>query len=121
MKTEISNTKRFVFDVEVLQNDFVTIDRKLPLDAKCVTGVYFSIPHTAQLKGNVSLRFSEGTSNPLLFQVVRTIGTKRKKGKYIPVCEPVSDSSTVQGYYNDLSGDTFTAYNLKIYIEYIPR
>jgi hypothetical protein len=73
------------------------------------------------LQGTVSLRFSEGISSPLLFQMVHTIGQPNKKIKMLSVCEPVSNNSTLQGYYQDRSGTSFATYTLKIYVEYIPR
>lgn len=122
MKSQgISETKRFVFDVKAEQNKFTKIDQKLPQDAEIVTGIYFSIAHTDALKGTVSLRFSEGISSPLLHQLVRTTGQPQKKVKMFSVVEPVTDNSTLQGYYLDRSGASYTGYTLKIYVEYIPR
>lgn len=117
----ISGTKRCIVTLKILaQNDIVPIEGKLPQDAELVTGVFFSINSVSILKGIISLRFSEGISNTLLNQVVTTRQTKRKKIKYLPLREVVSETCTLQGYYRDTS-NIDTPYSLLIYIEYIPR
>lgn len=119
MKT-LSDTKLCVIDIAATSDSYTKIDRKLPADVDYITGVCFSIAHTTNFKGLVSLRFSEGGSNPLLLQRVNNKFFTRKKEKYIPLHEPVSPNTTVQGYYKDSSGISLTNYTLKIYIEYVP-
>jgi hypothetical protein len=117
----ISETRRCIVKLSILaQGDIIPIKGKLPLDAELVTGVFFSINTVSYQKGVVSLRFSEGSSNTALNQFVTTRHEKRKKTKYLPLREFVSETSTLQGYYRDMS-TLDVAYSLLIYIEYIPR
>lgn len=117
----ISETKRCIVSLEITaQGDIVKIASKLPQEAEQVTGVFFSIKDLEPWTGIISLSFSEGISNPLLHQMVTTQYAKRKKTKYIPLCEPVSNACTLQGYYRDTSSIE-ASYTVLIYIEYIPR
>jgi hypothetical protein len=117
----ISQTKRYIIALDVKnQSDIIAINHKLPQEAEKVTGVYFSIKSLSNISGVVSLKFSEGISSPLLHRVVSTKTVKRKKTNYIPVCETVSEASTLQGYYADTSTIDLS-YSMLIYIEYIPH
>lgn len=117
----ISETKRCIVSLKInFQGDVAQISGKLPQEAERVTGVFFSINTTAQHTGIISLRFSEGSSNALLHHKVSNTYSKRKKAKYLPLCEPVTDGCTLQGFYRDTSTSD-SSYTLLIYFEYIPR
>lgn len=117
----ISDTKRFVIVLSATKDAVVKIDVKLPQDAQTVTGVFFSFSITSAMKGIISLRFSEGSSNPLLHQtLIADWKGLVKKIKYTPLNEPVMEGTTLTGYYRDTS-TLIKDYTLKIYIEYVPR
>lgn len=122
MKTPgIHQIKRVVYDFAASKNAVVKIEFTLPSDAQTVTGVFFSLATEGTYQGVVSIRFSEGASNCLLHQHVRhSHSRRRKKIKFIPLCEPIVQGCLVQGMYSDQSS-IIGSYILKIYIEYIPR
>jgi hypothetical protein len=117
----ISETKRCIIRLNIgFKGDVVQIAAKLPQEVEHITGVYFSIKTIAFHTGTISLRFSEGVSNSLLNQRVSNRHNRRRKIKYMPLCEPVTDNCTLQGYYRDTS-TADSSYTLLIYLEYIPR
>lgn len=122
MKRGISDTKRYVVNVQVgAINAVVKIDHKLPEEMETVTGVYLSINKPQkQCAGLCSLRFAEGSSNSFLMQRVSNSLPKMRKRTYAPLCEHVPQGTTLIGFYRDQS-EIDQEYILKIYIEYIPR
>jgi hypothetical protein len=117
----ISETKRCIIAIDIeFKGEVVQVAAKLPQEVERITGVYFSIKDTGIHTGTISLRFSEGISNSLLNQRVTNQHNKRRKIKYLPLCEPVTDTCTLQGYYRDTSS-TDSSYTMLIYLEYIPR
>lgn len=122
MKRGISDTKRYVVNVQVdAINAIVKIDHTLPEEMETVTGVYLSINRPQkQHAGLCSLRFAEGASNSFLMQRVNNDPPKLRKRTYTPLCEHIPQGSTLRGFYRDTS-EIDQSYTFKIYIEYIPR
>ncbi len=122
MKRGISDTKRYVVNVQVdTINAIVKIDHTLPEEIETVTGVYLSIARPQKpFAGTCSLRFAEGASNSFLMQRVNNDPFRLRKRTYTPLCEHIPQGSTLRGFYRDKS-DVDIPYLFKIYIEYIPR
>ncbi len=117
MKTCKQTQGYLIYEIEAVRNGFKAFEFRLPLEVCRVIGIYISIAQIAPLRGELCVKFSEGTSAPLTrFQARAFSGLPKKKISYIKLDEHTTPACLLSGYYQDKSGFASITHKVKIYL-----
>lgn len=109
-------TGYIVISGEVEADEVFNFEKRIGDKQKLATGYFLSTPTKQGYLGDLSINFNSGKSNPVCqkmqFNQVH-ITTNFGKIEYTPLHEILDQSSYIQGFFKNNSGETLS---IKIYI-----